>query len=415
MVGAVAHKKLKHLHPSGCFLIPRKGVFTLVTSYAGHLQYFGSPQKYASQIQATGYSNLSDKGAAGDFIRDNPSLFGQQGSIVPGAPQQSTGWTSGGIVPGAGMQLQTQSTNTQQNQPPSQFTGTLPTKQYAPMMPWEEAMRMAGQKLDPLTELSRINLNNTFNKQKALLPKMLNARGQLYGGLRAGGETQLTQDQTKTLEELNLRANAEKSSMAENIRNLDYTRATKQADDMYQSEMDKYNAGYKQWETGMNNYRTDARERNNQALALANLKLQQEAAKRAAEQQTEQSAYRQERDAIGDQRYAQEFGLKQRQTDYDINKPYYNPGGSGSGGGLTSYQQYQVGRNTASDNAEAEQRIWSRAVELAKQDPRLNSPNDTAANTFDQLVDAYYQQLKTQMGGGTSGGMSDAELMQYLR
>lgn len=305
-----------------------------MASYAGHLQYFGSPQKYASQIQATGYGNLSDKGAATDFIRDNPGLFGSQGSLVPGTPQQSTSWTPGGIVPGSALKPFTTQQQTQQTEQDTQdqFTGTLPTRQYAPMMPWEEAMRMAGEKLDPLTELARMNLNNTFNKQRKMLPKQLNARGQLYGGLRAGGESQLTQDQGSALEALTLRANAEKSSMAENIRNFEHNRAMKQADDMYQSELDKYKMNYDKWKTGMDNYRTDTKEKNSRALALENLRLQQEAAKRAADQQVfsntrlqEQDVYKKERDVIGDQRYAQEFGLKQRETDYATSKPYYNP------------------------------------------------------------------------------------------
>jgi hypothetical protein len=74
---------------------------------------------------------------------------------------------------------------------------------------------------------------------------------------------------------------------------------------------------------------------------------------------------------------------------------YLSDANSGGSGGLTAYQQAQL-------DSREEQELWNRAVELAKNDQRLNTPSDTAANTFDQLVDAYYKQLVAQKYGGAS-------------
>ena len=75
-------------------------------------------------------------------------------------------------------------------------------------------------------------------------------------------------------------------------------------------------------------------------------------------------------------------------------------GGSG-GGGLTSWQQYQMGRNSQQDAAAAQKDLYDRAMEMAKADPRLGMPDDNSTNTLSQLVDAYLKMLQSQAGGGT--------------
>ncbi len=74
---------------------------------------------------------------------------------------------------------------------------------------------------------------------------------------------------------------------------------------------------------------------------------------------------------------------------------YLSDANSGGSSGMTAYQQAQL-------DSREDQELWNRAIELAKNDKRLNNPSDTAANTFDQLVDAYYKQLVAQKYGGVS-------------
>jgi hypothetical protein len=46
-----------------------------VADYRGHIQYFGSPEKYAEAIKRKGWDKLSDKAAAWQFMQDYPQYF----------------------------------------------------------------------------------------------------------------------------------------------------------------------------------------------------------------------------------------------------------------------------------------------------------------------------------------------------
>lgn len=84
--------------------------------------------------------------------------------------------------------------------------------------------------------------------------------------------------------------------------------------------------------------------------------------------------------------------LKLKQADY-----YDTRGGSSGGsGGLTSYQQYEMQRNSQNDDAKAQQWISNEAASRAKADPRLES----GEFTYPQLVDAWTRQLIQDMYGG---------------
>jgi hypothetical protein len=119
---------------------------------------------------------------------------------------------------------------------------------------YNAALSQANQQLDPQYNMSRNNLLTGYQEQKKLLPQQLNARGQLYGGLRSGGETELTQQQAMALENLALQNNASKAELASSIQNNDYTKASQIAAQQYAAQQAQAAFAMQQWQAQMNNY-----------------------------------------------------------------------------------------------------------------------------------------------------------------
>ncbi len=153
-------------------------------------------------------------------------------------------------------------------------------------MSWEEALRQAGQQLDPQTELSRMAILRAYMEQRQRLPQLLNARGQMYGGLRAGQEAELTQDERRALDELALRATATKSQMAQGIQDKDYARAKSIADTSYQNKRDRAELLMQQWQAQQDLYNREQDRQDQSKRALVEMLSQLQQASDLAEQRT---------------------------------------------------------------------------------------------------------------------------------
>lgn len=93
---------------------------------------------------------------------------------------------------------------------------------------------------------------------------------------------------------------------------------------------------------------------------------------------------------------------------------------SGSSGGLTAHQQYQIDRDASQSGLKNTQWIENEASMRARSDKRLADEYHPADGvnyfTLAQLIDAHRRDLQSQLGTNSSGGgMTDAELMQYLK
>lgn len=213
----------------------------------------------------------------------------------------------------------------------------------------EEALRQASGQIDPLAELAQMNLNDTYAQQRARLPQYLNARGQLYGGLRAGGESEITNEQAMALDKSRLGFNAQKEEVASALQMQDEARAKSLADQQYQSELNNANLAFQKWQTDMTNYTRSQEESNKNAQWLKNYELQLAAANRLANQ----DAYQQEQDQFSNDlalaaltgMYGGQPTMDYQRMQYDISKPYYSPN---TGGGISTPKPTQTDRqNTA--------------------------------------------------------------------
>lgn len=192
------------------------------------------------------------------------------------------------LMPGLGTALGvglSSSLNTSGSSPYGQTVTTMPTMpnieypSYPEIdeMSYEEALRQAGSQIDPQTELARINLLKTYQEQRKRLPQYVNARGQLYGGLREGGEASITQKEAQSLDELSTRAAAEKARLASDIQNRADVNAREEADRWYQSELNRAKLAMDEYNTRMTNYYRTTAEQNDLAYRLKALALQQQA------------------------------------------------------------------------------------------------------------------------------------------
>ncbi len=211
-------------------------------------------------------------------------------------------------------------------------------------MSWEEALRQAGLQLDPQTELSRLATLRAYMEQRERLPQLLNARGQLYGGLRAGQEAELTQDERRALDELALRAAATKSEMAQGIQESDYARAKSIADAAYQNERDRAELLMQQWQAQQDLYNREQDRQNQSKMALVEILARMQEAAEVAEQQEYERQRQEQQDKLAMEKWlaspeSQDWYLdlakKSMQADIanalrSANAPYGGGGGSGS-------------------------------------------------------------------------------------
>ena len=86
-----------------------------------------------------------------------------------------------------------------------------------PRITWEEAFQRAQQFVEPEAELARQRTLARFLELRERLPYTLAARGQLRGGLRAGAEAALTQQEAMALNEIALMKEAQRAQLAQAI------------------------------------------------------------------------------------------------------------------------------------------------------------------------------------------------------
>ena len=227
--------------------------------------------------------------------------------------------------------------------------------QMQPYMSMDEALKRANEQLNPTEELNRMNMLNTYRQQREKLPQYLNARGQAFGGLRGGLETELTQDEAMALEELSLRSAAEKQNVAQSLYQGDFDRAQSLSDRLFQQEQLNAQLANQQWQAQMQSFNQDKSQRTNSALALAELMQRQQEAQRAAENDLYQfnnlNAWQQAQLTQGNVNSDLERQLLEAriaETQRAANAPYSS--GGGTSGGLTEYQKWQI-QQTEKENA----------------------------------------------------------------
>lgn len=168
-----------------------------------------------------------------------------------------------------------------------------------PSISYEEAMQRASGVLGPQMEASKSRLMQTYMKQRKLLPKYLNARGQLYSGLRTGGEAALSQEEAMALEQLSLDIAAKQAEMAQSIQERDENRARALAEQMWQAQQADADKQLALYQAAMQNYAAEKDSRANLLLRLMQQEEDKETAARAAQQ------------------WEKEFGLQQQQWGSD--------------------------------------------------------------------------------------------------
>jgi len=218
----------------------------------------------------------------------------------------------------------------------------------------EEALQRAGRIIDPQTEASRASTLSAYAKQREILPQILNARGQLYGGLRAGGESQITQEQAIALDSLASQALAAKEQKAQNIQDSDYAKAKSLADAQYQQDYNNANMKTTAYNNALSLAVQERERAQNNIIALMKAVDEKEATANASAWEREKyytpsasdsaalewdkekygtpSAsdllnydYKATKDAQDANLDWAKYGLDSSKTQYDINKPYYNP------------------------------------------------------------------------------------------
>lgn len=285
-------------------------------------------------------------------------------------------------------------------------------------MDWQEAWQRASSMLDPKYNAAKNTTLNAYATQRENLPALLNARGQLYGGLRAGGESAITNKQAAALENLQLEYAAQKQQMAAAIQAQESAKAREIANALYRSQVDNANLAMQQYNNSMNQWNADRSFGYNALVAALEGQRSEEASALANQLQRDQMAQQKDLAMLD---YTQ--GLtpwQQAQLDLDLKKfglqekefaLSQTKRGSGTGGGD------KTGTNPGTGITDA---MLVQARLLADNDPRLakDAPAD-GVNYFTrpQLIDAYVNQLKAYKGiGGSagSGAYSDEELASLL-
>ena len=356
-------------------------------SYQNHVSYFGSPQAYAAEIQRkeSAGGTLSDPAAAAAFKSANPQYFSPapkptstyeaqrrdlnmdaSAADIEGLSGLATGlgftqdevnksWKT--TIPEVGnfYSMPYNLATTALQAAPPVAPNMQVQYQMQPYMSMDEALKRAGEQLSPTEELNRMNLLKTYMEQREKLPQYLNARGQAFGGLRAGLETELTQDEARSLDELSLRGAAEKQGVAQAMYQGDFDRAQSLSDRLFQQEQLNAQLANQQWQAQMQSFNQEKSQKANTALALAELMQQQQARQAAAAQDAYNfnnlSAWQQAQLTQGNVNSDLERQLLEAriaETQRAANAPYSS--GGGTSGGLTEYQKWQI-QQTEKENA----------------------------------------------------------------
>lgn len=299
----------------------------------------------------------------------------------------------------------------------------------------EEARRRAEAQLKPKFDAARNTTIRSFADQRELLPQLLNARGQLFGGLRAGGESKITQKQAEAMEKMNLEYQSALSQMALAIQEEDYARASQLAQMLYKKQVDQAALDNQAWNNNMTQWNSDQnRAMNALQWALGDLRTQ-EAAELAQsnwqknfDQTAENYAYNREQDAKDyafDERkfMIDTFGIDPvtgqkswaRQQAELANSQRGSGGGSGGGGGggtkatQPNYGQLVQGVNSLVNSLKQPYSVnLAPSSNVSKMLPGFfPAVSGTANRTNQQVYDAALGQVLGQAG---NAGLSSTEL-----
>jgi hypothetical protein len=255
-------------------------------------------------------------------------------------------------------------------------------------MSWDEALQRAVGMYTPAYNTSVQRQDKQTSDQRALLPQMLAARGYLKGGKLESGDNAITQDQAMARTELDNSFETQKQQAANSIYEGETNRAQAALSNLLAQQNAKNTNAMSQWQTQYN--AALQKEQNAQTTLMELARMNQQ-----GEQYNKTFDYTKGRDTTLDASTASQkaatdaeqrrqfdltYGLQKQTTDYNIGKPYFAPS---SGGGITPYQGYEIGRNDQQDSA----KIGAQARELASKDTRKW---DEAA-TLKWLTDSYVQ------------------------
>ncbi|MEW6183852.1 MAG: hypothetical protein AB1500_11900 [Bacillota bacterium] len=296
-------------------------------------------------------------------------------------------------------------------------------------MSYEEAMRRAAGEIDPQTALSRMSIMQAIAKRRERLPLELNMKGQLFGGLREGGEMGLTQEQAQSIEQLNLEAAAKKAQLAEAIRANDQARAQQIASDLYQVQRDRANLAMQQWQQQMTAWQN---ERNRISdLSKAAIEAENERRKSAADaaKNLMDLAFNWEKmllpwtmGATPAEMLPYEYATANARLPYEAGMTPYQEasirarlagGRGGSRGGLTAWQQYQIGKDLAEDKAgliadlESGKLTHSSAFHQIENDLWAGLYTESEARALKDVVNEVWNAMHPAGSPGSGGGLSD--------
>jgi len=261
-----------------------------------------------------------------------------------------------------------------------------------------DQIQAQGSELDPATLASLKEMRTEIDRRKQQLNEEMNRRGLLQSGIWLEEENRLLTGQMSAEEKLL----AGRMSQLQDQLNSALMSMTGQRANLMgnltqnQMQTNQWAAGQKtnllsqatqsqdEWTRW---WQDQARQTSqfNQTLGLQNDQLGL---------QREETAAKTKSDAFNQSIKEAELALAKQKQEYEINKPYYNPN-TGSSGGITQYQDYQIGRNDQSDQAN----IAAKARDLTNKDERvLNDPSLT-----NWVYDAYIKQLTQERYGLPTG------------
>jgi hypothetical protein len=290
-------------------------------SYQAHIDYFGSPEKYAATINQKGWQNLDDPAAAGAFMKDYPGLF-ETKINQPIQPDPNNIYDR--LLSQYGQPINVDAYM-------EKYLSRLPQlSQSAPRLSSTEAKIRAEEQLSPLyketldkalEEVDRSNIRRGFFGQLPgaalsrstaadIETRKAQAIGQLTNQLVGQSEESARAQEALALQQYNAQANnimnafrAAQDAQQEQRSNLLVIANTLAAARRAEDEKKFREAGITGTWNGQPTWERQQAER--------------------------ADAYKRERDSISDERYNQEWPYKQRAYEYDLNKPYSTGGAKG--------------------------------------------------------------------------------------
>ena len=278
-------------------------------------------------------------------------------------------------------------------------------------MDYAEALAKAKARVNPTYDALRGKAEQSYSAQREQIPQLLAARYGMSGtrgGRRQSQEYGVTQAENQGISDIEgqrLTAQEETAMALQNDENNKSMQAYQLAE---AAKLQKYANAYQQYRDSVMDQQTESN--TNYDRQLKQLLMNRE----------------DQRYGVQDDQWDKTFGLQQGQFDLQKNglenSPEYQalqmegmkannaatwrsakaPFPSSGGGGLTAYQQYQVGRDQEESETQSQNDFNARVDAAAKSDPRLENPslgrfaNNTTVFSLAALQDAYRELYKKQ-------------------